>query len=173
MESFMAIVTLCLFGILCYICSMLFGIKRLLEKVLTNQTPSVNLRDLIDYSMRDALETRKIHDQALEGLRRYTPPVSPESFPFKDQNTAAATLKRLQRVIEQYGFTTLMDLYDLIDIKSTLADNQKGWWDLSNVTLSRDEENLWRIDFPPLQNLDDFVKVDEVKTEKESNDHNS
>ena len=61
-----------------------------------------------------------------------------------------------------------MDLYDSIDIKSTLADNQKGWWDLSNVTLSRDEENLWRIDFPPLQNLDDFVKLDEVKTERES-----
>jgi len=147
---------------------MLGWIKRLLEKVLTNQTPSVNVHNLTEYAMKDALDTRKIYDQALESIRRYTPPVSPESFPFKDQNTAAATLKRLQRVIEQYGFTTLMDLYDLIDIKSTLADDQKGWWDLSNVTLSRDEENLWRIDFPPLQNLDDFVKVDEVKTEKES-----
>ena len=71
MESFMAIVTICLFGILCYICSMLFGIKRLLKKVLMNRTPPVNLRDQIDYSMRDALETRKIHDQVLKSMRNY------------------------------------------------------------------------------------------------------
>ena len=70
MESFMAIVTICLFGILCYVCGMLFRIS-LLEKVLMNQTPPVNLRDQIDYSMRDALETRKIHDQVLKSMRNY------------------------------------------------------------------------------------------------------
>ena len=167
MESFMAIVTLFLFGILCYICSMLFGIKRLLKKVLMNQTPSVNLRDQIDYSMRDALETRKIHDQVLKSMRNY--PVLygkskiVEDVFFEDEDTAVSVLRELKELTEKYGLASLSDLYYLVGIEHTYEDELRGWTDLSNATQSRHEDNLWRIDFPPMKMLSDVENEKGVK----------
>lgn len=167
MESFMTIVTICLFGILCYVCSILFGIKLLLEKVLMNQTPSVNLRDQIDYSMKDALETRKIHDQVLKSMRNY-PVLYGKSKNLKDvfledEGTAVAVLRELKELTEKYGLAALSDFYYLVGIEYTYEDELRGWTDLSNATLSRHEENLWRIDFPPMKMVSDIKNEKGVK----------
>ena len=51
---------------------------------------------------------------------------------FDDQNKAECILNDMRSCIKNYGYVTVCDLFDLLDVKTVYSDNQYGWVDLSD-----------------------------------------
>lgn len=49
---------------------------------------------------------------------------------------AKLVLKYMQEIIDNYGWASLADLYDLIDRKSNYLDNKRRWYSLRGASVS-------------------------------------
>ena len=49
---------------------------------------------------------------------------------------AKIILDSMQEIIDAYGYVTLADFYDLIDIKSVYTDSKIGWCSLTGARVS-------------------------------------
>jgi hypothetical protein len=53
---------------------------------------------------------------------------------------AEEVLSRMDELIEQYGFASVADLYDLVGVTGNYTDNKYGWNNLRNADVVRDRE---------------------------------
>ena len=51
---------------------------------------------------------------------------------FDDQNKVESILNDMRSCVKNYGYVTVCDLFDLLDVKTVYSDNQYGWVDLSD-----------------------------------------
>lgn len=67
----------------------------------------------------------------------------------------------LNAQIDRYGFATIADLYRLTDQTPTYEQDQNGWWDLSEVRVTKTDGG-YSLEFP------DSEKIIEKKQETHS-----
>lgn len=60
-----------------------------------------------------------------------------DSIVFKYRGEAEAALSQLRDVIEEFGFTTIADLYDMVDRTAPHTANRYGWTNLNNADVVR------------------------------------
>jgi hypothetical protein len=70
-----------------------------------------------------------------------------------DSRTEAdAVIDALIHRVEQYGVATISDLYDLVGVTGSYADQNYGWTDLRSADV-RQERGGWTLDLPPTELL--------------------
>ena len=60
-----------------------------------------------------------------------------EDIIFSSRGEAEAALSQMFHVIEKYGFVTVADLYDMVDLTAPFTSNIYGWYNLHNAEVSR------------------------------------
>jgi hypothetical protein len=73
-----------------------------------------------------------------------------EQVDFKNRQDAAQVLAGLERIIDQYGFASVADYYDLVGVIGQFTDNKFGWVSLAGTTI-KDSENLYALNLPPVE----------------------
>lgn len=73
-----------------------------------------------------------------------------------DRRMAKMILKAMQETIDEYGYVTLADFYDLIDSRiAAYTDERKGWRSLIGARVSLvKRKGRYRIKLPALEEMD-------------------
>lgn len=94
---------------------------------------SKNIRDGVTNAIKEKISDALFGKETIYRSRTsriwYDKPV------FDTERDAELTLARMAEIIDTYGHVTVADLYDLIDIDSTYADNLRGWVNVRNVEI--------------------------------------
>lgn len=69
------------------------------------------------------------------------------------RHEAELVLDNLEELIKQYGQATVTDLYDLVNITSSFADEKWGWTDLSHANVSHVRDG-YLLNLPKPETLD-------------------
>ena len=56
---------------------------------------------------------------------------------FDSRETAEKVLKLLKEIINEYGFVTIADMYDLVGLNATYTEQKYGWVDLKEAKIIR------------------------------------
>ena len=54
---------------------------------------------------------------------------------FNTREDAETVVDAMKEIIEQYGYVSVADLYDLAGLTSTYKDHQYGWTDISDISV--------------------------------------
>ena len=60
-----------------------------------------------------------------------------DNIRFDSRETAEGVLKSLTEIINVYGFVTVADMYDLVDLNATYTEQKYGWVDLKEAKIIR------------------------------------
>lgn len=58
-----------------------------------------------------------------------------ESIVFETRGQAAAVLDTMRSVIRQYGFVTVSEMYEMVELTAPFTANNYGWLDISTATV--------------------------------------
>lgn len=72
---------------------------------------------------------------------------------FPDRGPAEEVLFRMKEIIAKYGMVSVLDFYDLINIKTSPTDNKYGWKDLTMASVVRAMDG-YKISFPKVMPLE-------------------
>lgn len=73
----------------------------------------------------------------VEERRPTRTPYSYDDLEFKTRGEAEMVLTRMDELIENYGFVTVADLYDLAGVTGNYTDNKYGWSNIRNAEVVR------------------------------------
>lgn len=155
-------------------------IRALLKEILEKMNHDVTLNSFHQYNKNDVEATAafhksqqnfmKVHNEALNVLRNYNHDSigerkDPPDVFFSSKVEAEEVITRLKELETQFGLVLLIDLYDLVDIRSSFEDSKWGWDDLSSLVpvIVEDEvtkKKQWSLDLPKMKTIADMqVKV--------------
>lgn len=72
---------------------------------------------------------------------------------FETRRDAEEILNYMEDLIDEYGFVTVADLYDLVGVSGNYTDNKYGWTDISNAEIVRVRDG-YMIKLPKIRKLD-------------------
>lgn len=75
-------------------------------------------------------------------------------FEYGTRSDAEEVLINMQDLIDEYGFASIADLYDLCGVVGNWTDNKYGWADLRSAKVSMKRGGGYVIDFPRAEQLD-------------------
>lgn len=76
-----------------------------------------------------------------------------DDYVIRSRNEASDVLDKMVDVIDQYGFCTVYELFDLLDQPKTYADQAWGWKNLSRASVGRVRDG-YILDLPDPKELD-------------------
>ena len=72
---------------------------------------------------------------------------------FATRRDAEEILNYMGDLIDEYGFVTVADFYDLVGVSGNYTDNKYGWTDISNAEIVRVKDG-YMIKLPKIRKLD-------------------
>lgn len=81
-------------------------------------------------------------------------------FIIGDKDEAIEVLNHLGEHIKNYGYATVADLNDLVNLPNTYADSKKGWTNLESAHIREEKPGEFRIILPKV------IAIDETESEK-------
>ena len=160
--------------------NVLIDIRANLKEILEKMSHDVTLDTFHRYNEND-VETKaalyksqqnsmKVYNEALNVLQNYNHDSigerkDPPDIFLSSKVEAEGVAIRLKELMAQFGVVLLVDLYDLVDIRSSFEDSKWGWDDLSSLVpvIVEDEvtkKTQWSLDFPKMKPIADMqVKV--------------
>ena len=63
-----------------------------------------------------------------------------EDIIFDNRGEAETVKRQMQSVIGRYGFITVSDLYDMVDLPAPYTSQKYGWMDVSNAEVRRERD---------------------------------
>lgn len=75
-------------------------------------------------------------------------------FTYDTRSDAEEVLINMQDLIDEYGFVSIADLYDLCGLTGNWTDNKYGWADLRGAKVSMKRGGGYVINFPRAEQLD-------------------
>lgn len=76
-----------------------------------------------------------------------------EDVVFQSRGEAEAVYEQMQDIIETYGFVTVADLYDMVDLTPPYTANKYGWTNLRNSDVVRIRDG-WIVKLPKAMPID-------------------
>lgn len=70
-----------------------------------------------------------------------------DDLEFDDRGDAEMVIEQMQAAIGKYGFVTVLDLYDMVDLPSPHTSQKYGWMDLSSAEVVR-SRGKYRLKLP-------------------------
>lgn len=103
------------------------------------------------YSQKDSLTSnealRHSVDRRLSVEKDSNLRITVQSIPFANRDDATKVLDEVHEIMDQYGFVTVADLFDLIGSTTTFTDTKRGWSDLRMVYVTRTRDG-YALTFP-------------------------
>ena len=151
-------------------------IRAHLKEILEKMNHDVTLNSFHQYNKNDVEDTAafyksqqnsmKAYNEALHVLRNYNHDSigerkDPPDVFFSSKVEAEEVITRLKELETQFGLVLLIDLYDLVDIRSSFEDSKWGWDDLSSMApvIIEDEvtkKKQWSLDLPKMKPIADM-----------------
>lgn len=160
--------------------NVLIDIRTHLKEILEKMSHDMTINSFQQYNENDVKATAelyksqqnsmKMYNEALGALQNYNHEFlgerkDPPDIFFSSKVEAEEVTSRLKELMTQFGVVLLMDLYDLVDIRSSFEDSKWGWDDLSSLApvIIEDEttkKTQWSLDLPKMKPIADMqVKV--------------
>lgn len=163
--------------------NVLIDIRAYLKEILEKMSHDVTLNSFHQYNKNDVEATAalyksqqksmKIYNEALDALRNYNhnslgERKDPPDIFLSSKVEAEEVITRLKELMTQFGVVLLMDLYDLVDIRSSFEDSKWGWDDLSLLApvVIEDEvtkKTQWSLNLPKMKPIADMQVMVSLK----------
>lgn len=107
----------------------------------------------------DKVSYRDCYDRPRNSERREEPRTSSsvfdyDDFKFETRSDAEAVLRQMGNILDKYGYTTVLDLYDSVERTAPFGSAKYGWMSLSNAEVVRLIGGGYTIKFPKAQTIE-------------------